>query len=125
MVGRGAGRAGCVSGGTGRAVAGTRARRGDAPGRRGTGTEGDARATGGERHHGGGPARQTAELELTQLQIAQLQEELEHYFTLYTQQKNQARQLGISSGVDEHKMLKVENASSLHLITRILSSTTA
>jgi len=67
----------------------------------------------------------TAELELTQLQIAQLQEELEHYFTLYTQQKNQARQLGISSGVDEHKMLKVENASSLHLITRILSSTTA
>ena len=60
VVGRGAGRAGCVSIGTGRAAAGTRARRGDAPGRRGTGTDGGARAMDGGRHHGGGPVRRGA-----------------------------------------------------------------
>jgi hypothetical protein len=49
------------------------------------------------------------ELELSQLQIAQLQEELEYYFTIYS----------------EHKMLKADNASSLNLITRIVSSSTA
>jgi hypothetical protein len=66
-----------------------------------------------------------AELELSQLQIAQLQEELEHYFTHYTEQKNQAGQLGITSGVDDNKILKADNTSSLNLITRILYSSTA
>jgi len=60
VCGRGAGRAGCVSCGTGRAVAGTRARHGDAPGRRGTGTDGDARETSGERRQEDEPARLVA-----------------------------------------------------------------